>query len=501
MNLLRTKSIKINAIFNALYQILSMLVPLITAPYISRVLGPDNNGIYSYYYSIVTYFVLVATFGFADYGTKAIAEVRDSFEERSKVFFSILTSKLILGFLTLIGFFIFTFASFNGDVNSFYIFLALSSFIFAAILDPTFYFQGQERFVSISIRNILIRILTTVLIFLLVKNENDLLIYSIIMGLGQLMATLVMYLSFGKKEIKFIKVNLKNDIWPSLKNSFEYFLPALAVTLFYSLNQTLLGLFGYEDAESGYFGQASKIIQILQTLAGSLSIISLSRMSYLFSKQDLGEIQIKIKKIFSAFWPCVLPLVFGICAISFVFVPAFLGQEYEKSIYLVIIMSPVILFSPLNTLIGNIYFRPMNQLKKQTAIIFVASVINVIVCCCLIPFYQSIGSSIGRTIAEVFQLPLLIYFSYKFINYKDVFKSAIKPLISSLFMFVFVFVFMRFVDINEWVEIFLGIGIGAISYFLIEILLKDEFITSTTKQLLLFSKKILCKNHKKVKKE
>ena len=86
-----------------------MLVPLITAPYISRVLGPDNNGIYSYFYSIVTYFVLVATFGFADYGTKAIAEVRDDRERRSKTFFSIMVNKLILGALTILAFFIFTF--------------------------------------------------------------------------------------------------------------------------------------------------------------------------------------------------------------------------------------------------------------------------------------------------------------------------------------------------------------------------------------------------------
>ena len=84
MNLFKTKSIKINAIFNGIYQILSMLVPMITAPYVSRVLGPDNNGIYSYFYSIVTYFVLIATFGFADYGIKAIAEVRDDKEKPPK---------------------------------------------------------------------------------------------------------------------------------------------------------------------------------------------------------------------------------------------------------------------------------------------------------------------------------------------------------------------------------------------------------------------------------
>ena len=496
MNLFKTKSIKINAIFNGIYQILSMLVPMITAPYVSRVLGPDNNGIYSYFYSIVTYFVLIATFGFADYGIKAIAEVRDDKEKRSKTFFSIMINKLLLGALTIIAFFIFTFVLYSNDLNSLYIFLALSCFIFAAILDPTFYFQGQERFVSISLRNITVRIVTTIFIFVLVKDINDLLIYSLVMGLGQLAATLIMYFSFGRKELCFTKISFKEDILPNIKNSFSYFLPALAVTLFYSLNQTLLGLFGYEDAESGYFGQAAKIIQILQLLAGSLSIISLSRMSYLFAKKDFNEIRNKVKKIFSAFWPCVLPLVFGISAISYIFVPAFLGDEYFKSIYCVLIMAPAILFSPLNTLIGNIYFRPMNKIGLQTLIIFGASVANIIVCCCLIPFTQSIGASIGRTVAEFIQLPFLIFFSYKFINYKDVFMPSIKPLISSVVMAVAVFLFIYFVNLNVWVEIVVAIIIGAALYYLLEMIFRDEFVVTTTKQVFGLIKRPFIKNKK-----
>lgn len=496
MNLFKTKSIKINAIFNALYQILSMLVPLVTAPYISRVLGPDNNGIYSYFSSIVTYFVLIATFGFADYGTKAIAEVRDDKEKRSKMFFSVMINKILLGFLTTVAFLVFTFTVYRNDNNYLYIFLALSGFIFAAILDPTFYFQGQERFVSISLRNIIVRILTTIFIFVLVKDIDDLFIYSLIMGSGQLVATLIMYFSFGKKELCFAKTNLRTDILPVFKSSFSYFLPALAITLYYSLNQTLLGLFGYEDAESGYFGQASKIVQIIQTLAGSLSIISLSRISYLFAKKDFVEIQNKIRKIFSALWPCILPLAFGISAISFIFVPAFLGDEYYKSVYCVLIMAPIILLSPLNTLIENIYFKPMNKIGLQTIIIFISGAINIVVCCSLIPFTQSIGASIGRTIAEFVQLPLFIFFSYKFINYKEAFMLSIKPLISSIVMAVSVFLFIYFINLNVWVEIVVAVIIGAALYYLLEMIFRDEFVVTTTKQVFGLIKRPFIKNKK-----
>ena len=124
----------------------------------------------------------------------------------------------------------------------------------------------------------------------------------------------------------------------------------------------------------------------------------------------------------------------------------------------------------------------MNKIGLQTLIIFGASVANIIVCCCLIPFTQSIGASIGRTVAEFIQLPFLIFFSYKFINYKDVFMPSIKPLISSVVMSVAVFLFIYFVNLNVWVEIVVAIIIGAVLYYLLEMVFRDEFVVTTTKQ-------------------
>lgn len=476
-----TKSLKINAIFNSLYQILNLIVPLITAPYISRVLGPENNGIYSYYYSIVTYFVLFATFGFNEFGTKYIAEVRENKSERSKRFFAIYTSKLIIGSLTLIAYLIMIISLYLNDIPSLVLYLLFSLFVISTVFDPTFYFQGKENFVSICIRNSLIRLLTMICIFCFVRAENGLFTYTLIMSCGQLLSILIMFLSFSKGEIKFTKPNYL-DIKLSFRNSLNYFLPALAVTLFYSLNQTLLGLFGYEGAESGFFSQASKIVTILQTLVGSIGIIILSRMSYLFSLNNVEEIKKKIKKIFQAFWSCALPITFGLCAIANVFVPLFLGEGYDKSIISVYIMAPVIIFSPLNTLFGNIYFRPTNQIKKQTIIIFIACILNIAICVILIPFSQSFGASIGRLVAELVQTPLLMFYSYKFISLKDVFKPALKPLINSIIMFLCVFLFLYYVDLNVYLQILISLIIGVASYFLLEILTKDTFLMELLNQ-------------------
>lgn len=491
-----TKSLKINAIFNAIYQILTMIVPLITTPYVSRVLGVVNNGLYSYYYSIVTYFVLVATFGFNDFGTKYLAEVRDNNKNVNSRFRSISYSKLILGILVLLVYFTFNFVVFNNDNTAIMLMIIMVGFILSAILDPTFYFQANERFVSICLRNIFIRVLTTIAIFCFVKTTDDLMIYALILSIGQVLASLIMFFSFKGSGLHLSKVN-RNDFFLAFKGSFSYFLPSLAVTLFGSLNQTLLGVFGYEGAESGYYGQATKVIQILATLVASINIIALSRISYLETKNDSERINEQIRKIFEVFWIMSMPIFFGLMAICNIFIPAFLGEEYTKSSLCTLIMSASVVLSPLNGLIGSVYYRPKNKIYLQTLFIIIACILNIITCVILIPLLQSIGSSIGKLVAEVTQLPLLVIFSRKYINYKQICKPIFKPLISSIIMFVCVFLFVNYLEfINTWLRIILGIGIGAFIYYLFEMILRDKFVVLNTKLILNFLKNIVKRQSK-----
>ncbi len=503
MNLFRkltnTKSIKINAIFNAMYQILTMLVPLITAPYVARVLGVENNGLYSYYYSIVTYFVLLATFGFNDLGTKYIAEVRDDKEKVNKRFWSIFYSKLILGSVVILSYFLFSFGLFFSNQTALFLFVILTGFIISAIIDPTFYFQGNEKFVSISLRNILIRIATTIAIFCFVKDSDDLYVYALILSLGQVLASLIMYISFKGSGLHFTKMS-KGDFFEAFKGAFAYFLPSLAVTLLGSLNQTLLGAFGFEGEESGYYGQAMKIISILTTFVGSLNIIVLSRISYLQSQNDENKVKQQIEKVFHVFWIVSIPITLGLISINQSFVTAFLGDEYAKSTICTFILSPVIFLSPLNGLIGSVYYRPKNKIYYQTLFIIIASVINIAISTILIPEYKSYGTAIGSVSAEIVQLPLLVIFSRKYLDYGNLLKSIVKPLFSGIVMFFPVFFFVNYVDIYVWLRIFGGIILGALIYYLMELLLRDSFVVENTKLVFGTIKTFISKIKAKLKK-
>lgn len=488
-----TKSIKINAIFNGLYQIMALIVPLITTPYISRILGPGPNGTFAFFNSIVSYFVIFVTFGFVDYGTKKVAENRDNLFLKTVNFASISICKIVLGFSFLALYLLLMVPIYIPDTNSLQIILIFSLYIISAALDPVFYFQGEEKFISICLRNMFLKIISTIFIFIFVKSANDLRIYTLILSLSQLASTIILF--FGLRKRDFASIKFKDlQILDTFKKALPFFIPTLAVSLFTYLNQTMLGFLIDSEAESGYYSQALKIITLLSTFSSSIAIIMLSRISYLRSQNNITEVQQKIKRSFQFVFFISLPIIFGLCAVSNRFVPVFFGEGYDKCVFLIYILSPTIIFSPLNTLYGNIYYRPLNKIWIQTIAIFLASVLNIILSFVLIPLYASIGASIARVIAEFAQVPILVFFARKEISIKKVVSSLTKPLISSVIMFALtycfnLFAFNYFINL-EIVFILLLIIVGIAFFALIELLLRDEFFISNLKSLIVFLKKL-----------
>ena len=498
----KTKSLKINAIFNGFYQILTLLAPLLTTPYISRVLGPTVIGDYSYYNSILGYFTLIATFGFNDYGTKVIAQYRENPKEKSNAFWGISFSKGILSLVCLIAYFITFYVLFSDNQTAIYVFLGMSLYIISVMFDPTFFFQGNENFVSISIRNAIIRILTIALTFVFVKTENDIVNYTLVLSVGNLLATIIMYFSFHKGDVQ--KPDFKNlHLFTHFRCAFAFFIPSLAVTLFTSLNQTMLGAMS-SSLENGYYSQASKIITLLSTFAGSISIIMLSRMSFLFMTGDENAIKEKTQKTFESFWAVALPLTFGIVAIAPTLVPLFFGPGYDGVVPNMYILSPIIILSPINTLIGSVYYRPQNKIWIQTGIIVFASLVNVAASYFLISFFESEGASFGRLVAELVQLPLLLFFARKGLSGTTVFHSFIKPFDNSLIMFLVVIlstsVLQSISSLPSIVLLCLEILIGVLVYVVMEILTKETFgygmIQLVLGKIKVFSKKFLSKVRK-----
>jgi len=192
------KSIAKNYIYNLIYQILAMIIPIITTPYLSRVLGAEKIGIYSFTFSILSYFVLFGCLGIALYGQREIATVQDDVKRRSKVFWELFYLKLIM---ICISFAIFAIINFNNDIYGIY-YKILTIELFANAIDITWFYQGIEDFKKITIRNAIVRIASVILIFIFVKNENDLIKYFLINGISNFISYLVLWLNIKKFTVK-----------------------------------------------------------------------------------------------------------------------------------------------------------------------------------------------------------------------------------------------------------------------------------------------------------
>lgn len=463
------KSVSKNYIYNLVYQILVLIVPLITTPYLSRVLGAENIGIYSYTLSIATYFILFGSLGVALYGQREIAYVQNDKYARSKKFFEILLMRFITLGISLIIFY-FTFAQ-NGNYSTYYKILILE--ILANSIDISWFFQGIEDFKKTVIRNTIVKIISIVLIFLLVKTKNDLKIYFIIYVVSNFLGNITLWISLPKyvKKINFKELN----IFKHLKPTIALFIPQIAIQIYTILDKTMIGIIVENKAEVGYYEQAQKIVKILLVIATSLGTVMVPRMANTFANGDNKKLKEYMNKSFKFVLMLAFPLMFGIISVSAKFVPIFYGEGYDKVIFLINIISPIIVIIGLSNVIGTQYLLPTKCQKEFTISVTLGAIINLILNMLLITQYQSIGASIATVLAETTVTSIEFYFVRKEFNYIKIFKQSSKYIISSIIMFLISSVLGNIIN-NNFISICAQIIVGGIAYFCVLIILKDDLV-------------------------
>ena len=480
------KSVTKNFIYNLIYQVLAIILPLITTPYVSRVLGAENLGIYSYTLSIVTYFILFGSLGVALYGQREIAYVQDDKEKRSKVFYELLIFRIITLSISMLVFY-FTFVFRNNDYNNYYFILLFE--MIAAVLDISWFFQGMEDFKKTVSRNLIIKIISIICIFVFVKTKEDLPLYFVIYVLSNVIGNLSLWLYLPKfiKKIKFKSLNITKHIKPTL----ILFVPQIAVQVYTILDKTMIGTIITDKTETGFYDQSQKLIKMLLTIVTAMGTVMLPRIANNFAKKDFETIKRHIYKSFDLALLISLPIIAGICGCADIFVPKFFGEGYEKVSILMKIVSPIILFIGLSNVIGTQYLLPTKKQKQYTISVVLGAIINFGLNMWLIPQYGAIGASIGTVVAE-FGVTLCQYIcvrkEFKFIR---VFKSFIRYGIYSIIMYLVCFG-LSFIPLKDTYVLFIQAGGGVIVYALMLIILRDSlFIELKNKVTNLFKKKKL----------
>lgn len=453
---------KKNFIYNIIYQIFIMIIPLITAPYLARVVGADGVGTYSYTYSIVYYFMLLTHLGVNNYGNRSIAKVRDNKEKLSKTFWSIYSMQLIMGIIML-SLYVIYISFFNIKYKS--IATIQTLFILSAMLDINWLFFGLEEFKKTVTRNTIIKLLNVSLIFLLVKNSNDLWKYTLIMSSMTVLGQAILW-NFLRKRISFQKVSLK-DITKHIKPNLILFIPVIAISLYKIMDKVMLGSIS-NVTEVGLYENAEKIIGIPMTLITALGTVMLPRVTNLISKGSLDKVNEYISKSIKFVMFMSLAMCFGLIAIGYNFAPIYFGKSFQKTGILIMLLATTLPFLSFANVIRTQYLIPKEKDKIYITSVCLGAIVNLIINFLLIPKFQSIGACIGTILAE---FTVMFYQTLSVrgeLNISKYLKEILPFFLKTIIMFVIIYS-INFININKVIKLGIQVIAGVGIYLIINI--------------------------------
>lgn len=471
------KSLTKNYIYNLIYQLLIIVLPLITTPYLSRVLGADGVGIYSYTLSITTYFVLFGSLGVAMYGQRETAYIRDDSYKKSIAFWEILFLRFITMAISLI-LFIVIFANGENNYSLYYKILIIE--IIANSLDISWFFQGLEEFKKTITRNIIVKIIGVICIFSFIKQAEHLGLYILIYVLSNLLGNLSLWLYLPKHltKIKLKNINIKKHIIPTI----TLFIPQIAMQVYLVLDKTMLGNILGDMSEIGNYEQSQKIIKTALTVVTALGTVVAPRIANIISNKNNEDVENYLQNSFRFVWLLGFPIMIGLMAISRTLVPWFLGEGYEKSIMLIIVGAPLIMAIGLNNVTGIQYLIPAKKQNLYTKSVAIAAVLNFVLNLILIPNLKSVGALLASVIAEFSIVIVQLTDVKKDFDIRIVLKNSLKYIISGIIMFIPIYILGLHLEASI-ITTLIQIILGAFVYGIMLIVLKDSFVLNAIKSI------------------
>ena len=470
------KSIKKNYIFNVAYQILTLITPFITAPYLSRVLQPDGIGRVSFAESIVSYFSLIAVMGIATYGQREISYVRDNVEKRSETFWNTKILEFCTSGLTVLLYLFF--AIFQKENLSIYLILTLN--LVSVFFDITWFFQGMEDFEKIVIRNAIFKLLQIIYIFIFVKDKGDIALYVFGMGLFSTLGNISLwaYLPQYIMRVSFSKLKPFRDI----KIVCSLFIPSVATQIYTVLDKTMLGIITRNSYENGYYEQAQKISKMLLTVVTSLISVMIPRMGYLFEHKQTDQVMRYMYRSYRFVWFLGVPMCLGMIMVSDNFVPWFLGNGYEKVSNLLKILPFLILAIGINGVTGGQFLIPSKRQNLFSITVIVGAMTNLVMNLVMIYYLKSVGAAIASVVAETTIALVQFIFVRSEISIKKVIMEGIPYYIAGAIMCMCL-IPLKYILKPSFLNSMLMVMMGAAVYFLVLIIKKDDFFVRNVKVL------------------
>ena len=389
-------SLKSNFVWNSSYQVVRILTPLITTPYLARVLGSEALGTYSYTYTVATYFTYFCLLGLGQYGNREIAKVRDDRAACSRVFCSIFAMQITVGVIVVAAYLLYTFLI-SGDLLAYTLVWGL--WVVAEAVDISWYFYGVEDFKEMTIRNLFVRLFVIVGIFALVHQPSDLAAYCGLQAFAFAVNSWVLW-ALLRGRVDFVKPGA-GEVLRHVKPNLALFAPVIAISLYTQLNSIILGNFS-GMSQVAYYDNAYKIVTIPLALIQSLGTVMLPRMSAVVAHGDEGSAKRYLGLSSWLSHALGFGLMFGIIGVVHEFVPVFFGAGYEPCEILMPLLALMIPICAWSSLLGNQFLIPYERDGQYLASVLVGACVNVLLCALLVSSLGALGAAVATVAAELF---------------------------------------------------------------------------------------------------
>ena len=456
-------SLKTNYIFSLANTVAGLLFPLITFPYASRILLPEGIGQVNFFTSIIAYISLFTCLGIPMYAIREIAKVRNDEKERNKVAKEIL---LLHAGLTIIGYIIvailcLTVAKIQVDIP---LFLLLSATIFFTAIGCEWFYQATENFKYITIRGLIVKTISVILLFVFVRSKADLLWYGGYTVFGIL----------GGNVFNFFKLNTYvttthnpiKELHPlrHLKPALRIFVLNLIISIYINLNSIMLGFIKTPE-NVGFFAAATKLTNLVLSIVGSLGTVMLPRLSNLIALGEKEKFNRLSQKAMQFIIALSLPLTIGLIITAPFLIPIFCGEAYIPSIIVLQIIAPVIIFIAISNILGIQILYPQGKENIVILCTAIGALLNALINILFIPYMAEVGAAIATVIAEFAVTFIMIFAGRKYIPLKFDLSLYANYIIGSILMFLVLIVinFLNF-DLNHYTYLTLLVSIGILVY-------------------------------------
>ena len=462
------RKIFLNYLYNIFYQIVKIVLPFFLVPYTMSHLGASVLGINDFASNIANWFILFGILGINIYGNRQLAKVRDDRKELSKQFFEILAVQLINMLISTILYVLYI--VFCVKENSLIYYLVIITVISSAF-DITWLYYAVENFKTVSIRNVFVKLLGVICIFIFIKKPEDLWLYVVINGASDLIGHIITY-SGLHKYIDFVPFSIKEAYKKHLTPTFMLFIPTIANNVYALLDQTMLGFMIEDKSAVALYKAAQGFVKMFIYFITSIGAVVMPRISNLFGKgNSKDEIERFINQSFGLVCLLALPMMLGMAAIS----PNFFGwylPEEQEIVILVQISCPLILLLSLNNLYGTQYLVPTEHTNEFTISTIVGACVNCVANFILIKLFGAIGACLGSVVAETSTILVQRHYVRRDIKVKGN-KCLFKCLFASIVM-AFVVYYAGESLPSSFINNLIQVLMGVIVYVFILALLKEE---------------------------